>query len=62
MKYRFSVSYVNKEGEDRILYFDTKKEAVAKAEYLIAQFGYEVNVYKELFGQRVEEIEVSVSL
>ena len=48
MNYTYTVRYVNKECEQVVMEFKTRAEAVAKAEYLVAQFGYNVAVCKEL--------------
>ena len=54
MKYTYTVRYTNKECEQVVMEFQTKAEAVAKAEYLTNQFDYNVAVCKELLGECVE--------
>ena len=54
MNYTYTVRYVNKEFEQVVMEFDTRAEAVAKAEYLTNQFDYNVAVCKELFGKCIE--------
>lgn len=54
MRFEYTVRYLNEECEPRVLRFITRKEAVAKAEYIANQFGYNVAVCKELMGKCVE--------
>ena len=54
VNFTYTVRYLNRECKQVVLEFTTRKDAVARAEYLVNQFDYRVAVCKELMGKCVE--------